>query len=444
MKLIFLSLTLLLISCSHNQNATSESAAANKQQVAAKPQASQGIQFFKGSFEQALAEARRTNKILMVDVYTEWCGPCKVMDAQVFPQQRVGEFYNKYFISYKLDAEDESVNGSELAQRYHVDSFPTFLFLDGNGNLIKSEVGGMGANEFIVAGLEVSGADLNGFCETFENGDHSLDAFLVCLAIKDIAILKAYEKSEDMENPAVKKATQEYKDFYAAYYNSWSEQQLLSKDGLELIQAYQLASSRGDKHVEFLVNHIDEYAKIADEPEYIFEQMMYLNNQSISQGYSIAREKARQWVEDIKGKLKTVYMSGLDDKNLERAYQYAMHEYLISKHLEQKNWVAFYQTRQDQRQYLEPGRIDRENNYVDELVYRDCDDKKVLRKAIKTSEKLYKQQGNLFAGITYMKILERLGEKQQASKVRADLEAKLEKIPQDNPNKKCLEEEMST
>ena len=64
-----------------------------------------GIQFFKGTWNELLAEAKKQNKLIFVDVYTTWCRPCKVLDKDVFPNEKVGEFYNKNFINYKIDAE---------------------------------------------------------------------------------------------------------------------------------------------------------------------------------------------------------------------------------------------------------------------------------------------------------------------------------------------------
>ena len=64
-----------------------------------------GIQFFKGTWNELLAEAKKQNKPIFMDVYTTWCRPCKVLDKDVFPNEKVGGFYNKNFINYKIDAE---------------------------------------------------------------------------------------------------------------------------------------------------------------------------------------------------------------------------------------------------------------------------------------------------------------------------------------------------
>ena len=68
----------------------------------------QGIVFSNVSFEEALEKAQQEGKQIFVDVYTSWCGPCKMMAKNVFTQQEVGEYYNEHFVCLKLDAEKET------------------------------------------------------------------------------------------------------------------------------------------------------------------------------------------------------------------------------------------------------------------------------------------------------------------------------------------------
>jgi thiol:disulfide interchange protein len=64
-----------------------------------------GIRFMDATWEQVMAEAKKQEKLIFVDAYTTWCGPCKVMAQNVFTQKEVGDFYNRYFVNYKLDME---------------------------------------------------------------------------------------------------------------------------------------------------------------------------------------------------------------------------------------------------------------------------------------------------------------------------------------------------
>lgn len=67
------------------------------------------------SWQEAVKVAKREHKLVFVDFYTDWCGPCKVMAQEVFPQKQVGDFFNAKFVCLKLDAEKE---GRDLARRF--------------------------------------------------------------------------------------------------------------------------------------------------------------------------------------------------------------------------------------------------------------------------------------------------------------------------------------
>ena len=70
--------------------------------VMAQPKLEDGIKFEQGNWANTLAKAKAENKIVFVDAYTTWCGPCKKMDAETFPDKMVGDFYNKNFINCLL------------------------------------------------------------------------------------------------------------------------------------------------------------------------------------------------------------------------------------------------------------------------------------------------------------------------------------------------------
>lgn len=102
-------------------------------------QANEGISFFKGSWTELLAAAKQQGKLIFVDVYTDWCPPCKQMDKYVLPAPEVGDKYNAAFISYKLDA--EKGEGIAIANKYSVKAYPTYLYLDPQGYLLHRAEG---------------------------------------------------------------------------------------------------------------------------------------------------------------------------------------------------------------------------------------------------------------------------------------------------------------
>ena len=107
----------------------------------------QGIEFFHGTWEEALEEAQKQNKAVFVDCYTTWCGPCKRMAANVFTLKEVGDFFNENFINYKLDMEKPM--GREFAREYPVSAYPTFFWIDGNGAVILNTKGARQPEDFL-------------------------------------------------------------------------------------------------------------------------------------------------------------------------------------------------------------------------------------------------------------------------------------------------------
>lgn len=107
----------------------------------------QGVQFETGTWEEILAKAKATGKTVFVDVYTQWCGPCKHVASKVFPQEKVGEYYNAHFINYKIDA--ESPEGKEFVKTYPVTGYPTFFFIHGDGTVAYSMGGARDADGFV-------------------------------------------------------------------------------------------------------------------------------------------------------------------------------------------------------------------------------------------------------------------------------------------------------
>lgn len=65
------------------------------------------IQFEKGTWSEVLTLAKEQEKLVFLDAYTTWCGPCKKMDKEVFTASEVAAVYNKMFINVKMDMEKE-------------------------------------------------------------------------------------------------------------------------------------------------------------------------------------------------------------------------------------------------------------------------------------------------------------------------------------------------
>lgn len=86
------------------------------------------------SFDEALARARAENKLVLVDVYTDWCGWCTKMDRDVFADTRVQTALLD-FVPIKVNA--DKGDGRGVAARYRVSGLPTFLVVNADGAVVR-------------------------------------------------------------------------------------------------------------------------------------------------------------------------------------------------------------------------------------------------------------------------------------------------------------------
>lgn len=128
------------------------------------------------SLQKAKEKAAKENKIIFLDAYATWCGPCKKMERYVFTDTDVATFYNKHFINLRIDM--ESKEGIPIAKKYGVEAYPTFLFINANGELVKSQSGYMEPDQFIKLGKRVAipgFSPLKEFEEKYSKGERGGD-----------------------------------------------------------------------------------------------------------------------------------------------------------------------------------------------------------------------------------------------------------------------------
>ncbi len=101
---------------------------------------SEGIIFESLTFEEAKIKAAETGKLIFIDVHAVWCGPCKMMARGPFKNEKVAQVYNEKFINLKIDAEQDA-DGEFVSRAFAVNAYPTLLFVDAKGKLVKSFVG---------------------------------------------------------------------------------------------------------------------------------------------------------------------------------------------------------------------------------------------------------------------------------------------------------------
>lgn len=83
------------------------------------------------SMSEALPQGAPYDKPVMLRFYANWCMPCRVMDARVWPDDKVEAFVNENYIPIELNI--DKPDAASLARKYGVRGVPTIITLDKNG-----------------------------------------------------------------------------------------------------------------------------------------------------------------------------------------------------------------------------------------------------------------------------------------------------------------------
>ena len=178
-----------------------------------------GISFSKDSLlSDALARSKKEGKLVFIDCYTTWCGPCKRLAKEIFPQKEVGDFYNSHFINLSFDM--EKGEGIKIRKKYAVNAYPTLLFLNADGETVHVGIGAGDANMLIELGKTAldDTRNLRSISKKIKAGDKSLQTLMLYLktnhyaADKDILINDYFKKANDDEKLS-KDAWDLFKDY---------------------------------------------------------------------------------------------------------------------------------------------------------------------------------------------------------------------------------------
>lgn len=197
------------------------------------------------TWQQILDKAKKENKYILLDAYASWCGPCKWMAKEVFPKPEVGAAINPYYISAKIDM--EKGEGIELAKKYNVRNYPTYLFFDANGELVHRSLGSMPAKDFI----ELCTNTLNPDKQYITLQKKYLSGY------RDTAFLKqfAYVASEAQDTL--------YKQALSEYFDANNKQ--LNSNTIRIL--YDLTSSLEDESFKLLQSNKEAFYKVIGKEE---------------------------------------------------------------------------------------------------------------------------------------------------------------------------------
>ena len=211
----------------------------------------QGILFREGSWKEMLALAKKENKLVFVDNYTSWCGPCKKMVKEIFPLKEAGDFYNAHFICYKVDC--EKGEGVEIAKTYQIHSFPTYLFVSGDGKLFYRSGGYMELEKF----LEEGKIALAEFADkrTIEEWDA-----LYARKKNNAAFVKEYMAKRS-------RAKLDNADIMDQYVTIAKEKDLMTAEFMQGLLGYDMKLNAGGACADFILKNWDKIREVTGQEE---------------------------------------------------------------------------------------------------------------------------------------------------------------------------------
>lgn len=230
-------------------------------------QTAETIEFKDVTFNEALALAKGSNKLVFIDCYTSWCAPCKKMDKAVFTDQAVYTYFNENFVNFKVDM--EKGEGIDLKTKYGVGSFPTYLFVNSTGEIVHRTASLMSVDEFLREG-QTALSPIYSFSaakEKYEAGDRSNS-----LLLNYAHILRRINRGQatKVENELITKITDE---------------ELKTGFGWKVIE--QIAMTENDRLGKFLLSQQDYFIDVAGEQAV----QTVLNRIKMADMYRLIRDK---------------------------------------------------------------------------------------------------------------------------------------------------------
>ena len=104
------------------------------------------------TWQKSLETAKSEGRPIFVDVYTNWCAPCKMMDKDVFTDDRLSTYLNRYYTAIKVDADQVE---QSFVSSYAIGSYPTFLFLSPDGSELYRHIGSISKHDLLAKSQEV-------------------------------------------------------------------------------------------------------------------------------------------------------------------------------------------------------------------------------------------------------------------------------------------------
>lgn len=174
-------------------------------------------------WKKIVKKAKKEKKLIFIDCYTSWCGPCKMLARDVFTRDEVADFFNQTFVNAKFDMEKD-IDGVILKKQFEVKAFPTLVFVDPATQQVEHRMVGAGTAEWLLKGAQLardSQNNLSGMMKRYQAGERGSEFLSQYLSALSSAYL-----ADELGKVA------------AGYLNSLSDEQIATKENWDLINKY--------------------------------------------------------------------------------------------------------------------------------------------------------------------------------------------------------------
>lgn len=274
-------------------------------------QAQDGIHFVEESWQKILRKADKENKLIFLDAYTSWCGPCKMMSKDVFPDKKLGKLYNEKFINVQLDMEDEA--GYPIGKKYKIRAYPSLLYINGQGEVVHRVVGYQDAEQLKELAEVAYAPELNlvGLQKRYDAGERD----------PDFLLKKAMAHSNAMDG--------QHMEALEAYFDTQSDWS--SMENMELL--FMVADDIESPLFKYLANHREEFElvfgkeAVINKLQQMVSQELYKNRNDLPSLEKVDQLYARAYpdmAEKLSSRFRIDYyrMAGDQEKYLEATANY--------------------------------------------------------------------------------------------------------------------------
>lgn len=340
------------------------------------------------TFNELVQKAKNENKLIFIDAYTTWCGPCKWMAKTMFTKNEIADYYNQNFINAKFDM--EKGEGIELAKKFEVFCYPNLLFIDENGELVHRSAG---------AAQEIS--DYIDLGETAKNSEKRFST-----------LLKEYElKKTDLEFSShfidvISQTCLPYDNYLNDYFAMQKDEDLSSEINWYMINRH--LNSYRTREFSYLLNHIVEF------------EYKYTKEEVHAKIFSVLESSAQNIIYDKNYQEKNLkaFVSEINEMNfqLKDKVLFSIKMMELEK-LGDMNVLFDYVVKEGDK-YLEGDQI----NSISWSIYENSEKKSHLSKASEWMRKLTETEtGRTWQNLdTYAAVLYKLKDKKMAKQVAID------------------------